>query len=68
MPEGIQQLHLLLAVAPGRMVGRKILDQLADPGAQLVGEMGRRGPDEGVDVTDRRLSHGGLKRNACGPQ
>ena len=59
MPEGVEQLHLLLAVAADRMVGRQILDQLADAGAQLVGEVGCRGPDEGVDVADRRLGHSG---------
>jgi hypothetical protein len=30
----------------------------------LVREVRGRGPDEGVDVTDRGLGHGGLKRNA----
>ncbi len=57
MPEGVEQLHLLLAVAADRMVGRQVLDQLADARAQLVGEVRRRGPDEGVDVADRRLCH-----------
>jgi hypothetical protein len=57
MPEGVEQLHLLFAVAAGRMVGRQVLDQLPDAGAQLVGEMGRRRSDEGVDVADRRLCH-----------
>ena len=39
------------------MVGRQVLDQLADARAELEGEVGRRRPDEGVDVVDRRLGH-----------
>jgi hypothetical protein len=39
------------------MVGREILDELADAGSELVGEVRRRRPDEGVDVVTGRLGH-----------
>ncbi len=39
------------------MIVGKILDQLAHAGAELVREVGRGGPDEGVDVVSRRLDH-----------
>ena len=57
MPEPVEELHLLLAVAADRMVGREILDELADARPELVREVGRRRPDEGVDVVARRLCH-----------
>ena len=57
MPEPVEQLHLLLAVAADGVVGREIPDELEDAGAQLVREMRRRRPDEGVDVAGGRLGH-----------
>ena len=45
------------------MIGRQVLDQLADARSQLVREVRRRRPDEGVDVADRGLGHFGAKRN-----
>lgn len=58
MPEPVEELHLLLAVAPHRVLGRKVLDELADPRTQLVCEMGRRRADERVDVVNGWLGHG----------
>ena len=40
------------------MFGGQILDQLANPGAQLVGEVRGRRADEGVDVVTTGLGHG----------
>jgi hypothetical protein len=57
VPEPVEERHLLLAVAADRVVGRQVRDQLADAGAELVREVRRRGPDERVDVFDRRLGH-----------
>ena len=57
MPEPLEQLDLLLAVAADRVVCRQVLDQLPDAGAQLEGEVRRRRADEGVDVANRRLGH-----------
>ena len=56
---------LSLAVAPGRMVGGKILDQLADAGSELERKMRRRRPDEGVDVADGGLGHDGASVTIC---
>ena len=57
--ESVEELHLLLAVAPDRMVGRQLGDQLAYARPELVREVRRGRPDEGVDVVARRLGHGG---------
>src|SRR5580765_6197904 len=54
MPEPVEQLHLLDAVAAHRALLRQALDQLLDARADLVGEVGCRRPDEGVDLLDRR--------------
>ena len=47
----------LFAVPPDRMVLRKTVHELADPGAELVRELRRCRPDERVDGVDRRLRH-----------
>ena len=57
MSQPVEQLELLLAVAPHRMVRREVLDQVLDAGPDLVGEVRRRRADEGVDVVDGRLHH-----------
>jgi hypothetical protein len=57
MTEPVEQLQLLLAVPANGMIGRQVSDQLADAGSELIGEVGGRRPDEGVDVVDRRLGH-----------
>ena len=56
MPEPVEQCHLLLRIAPDRVILGELLDQLTDTRANLVGEVRRRRPDEGVDVGDRRLA------------
>lgn len=58
MAEPVEQLDLLLTVAPGRMILGEPLDQLADARAQLVREVGRGRADEHVDLLDDRVSHG----------
>jgi drug/metabolite transporter (DMT)-like permease len=58
MPEPIEQLHLLLGVAPDRVAGLELVHELAHAGTDLVREVGRRGPDEGVDVGEGGLGHG----------
>src|SRR5205085_12131659 len=55
--ELVEQLHLPLAVAPDRIVVRKLLDELLDPRPKLVREMRRRRPDQGVDRFFRCLRH-----------
>src|SRR5262249_27465456 len=57
VPEQVEELHLLLAVAAYRMVVRQVLDERANACSELVGELGRRRSDEGVDVVARRLCH-----------
>ena len=57
MPQAVEEFHSLLAVLADRMVVREVLDELADAGPKLVGEVRRGGPDEGVDVVARRLGH-----------
>ena len=54
MPEPVEQLDLLLRVAPHVVVLRQPGDELADARAQLIGEVRRRRPDEGVDVVPGR--------------
>jgi drug/metabolite transporter (DMT)-like permease len=58
MTEPIEQLHLVLGVTPHRMVFREVDGQLANPRAELVGEVRRRRPDELVDRLSGRLGHG----------
>lgn len=50
MAEPVEKLHLLLGVAAERVVGWESGDELADAGAQLVGEVGGRRTDEGIDL------------------
>ena len=57
MAEAIEELHLLLAVAAHRVLGRQLFDELAHAGSQLVGEVRRRRSDELVDVVRGRLRH-----------
>jgi hypothetical protein len=57
MPEAVEQLHPLLAIATNGMVGRQVSDQLPDAGSELVGEVRSCWANEGVDVVDRRLGH-----------
>jgi hypothetical protein len=57
MAESVEELHLLLAVPVHRVLGGEVSDELCDASSQLVREVRRRGPDEGVDVVDRRFSH-----------
>ena len=57
VPEPVEQLHLLLAVAAHGMVVREVLDQLANARAQLVREVRGRRADESVDVVAGRLGH-----------
>jgi drug/metabolite transporter (DMT)-like permease len=59
MSEPVEELDLGLAVPANGMVVRQALDQLADAGAELVGKVRSRRADEGVDVRDGRLGHGG---------
>ena len=57
MPETVEELHLLLAVAPHGMVARQVLDELPYARAELVGEVRGRRPDESIDVVARGLDH-----------
>jgi drug/metabolite transporter (DMT)-like permease len=57
--EAVEQGDLLLGVAADRMGCVEAEHELAHPRAQLVGEVGRRRPDEGVDVGEGRLGHKG---------
>ena len=54
--EPVEQLHLLLRVAPHLVVLGQVEHELLDAGAQLVGEVRRRRPDERVDLVDGGLS------------
>jgi hypothetical protein len=56
--EPVEQLHLLLPVSAHGVVRGQLTDQLAHARAQLVGEMGSGGTDQGIDVVRRRLGHG----------
>jgi hypothetical protein len=58
MSKAIEELRLLLRVLADLMRLGKILDELEDAGAELVGEVRRRRPDDRVDVVLRRLGHG----------
>jgi hypothetical protein len=55
VPEPVEHRDLLFAVAPHGVILRKILHELAHARANLIGEVGRSGADEGVDVGDRRF-------------
>ena len=57
MSEPVEQLHLLLRVPAHRVLLGQVADELAHARAQLVREVRRRGPDEGVDVGEGRLGH-----------
>src|SRR6266487_1981968 len=57
MPEPVEELHLLLAVAPHRVVFREVLDEFLDPSAELVGELWSGRPDERVDGLFGGLGH-----------
>ena len=57
MPEAVEELHLLLAVAADRIAFRQTVDQLGDAGAQLIREMRSRRPGEGVDLLDGGGGH-----------
>ena len=49
----------MFAVAAYLIALGQVLDQFRHARADLVGEVRRRGADEGVDLVDRRASHGG---------
>ncbi len=55
----IEQRDPLLTVAAHRVILGKRLDQLSDASSDLEREVWCRRPDEGLDVVDRRLRHGG---------
>ena len=55
MAEAIEKLHLRLGVAAHLVILGKPGDELAHPGAELVGEVRSCGPDEGVHVGSGRL-------------
>jgi hypothetical protein len=58
--ETVQPLDLLFCVSPHVAVVRKLRDELAYASSELVGEVGGRRADEGVDVVAGRLAlHGG---------
>jgi hypothetical protein len=57
MAEPVEQLDLLLAVPPRRMILGESCDQLADTRAELVREVGCGRADELVDLLDDRVSH-----------
>ena len=58
MTKPVEQLDLLLAVTPGRMVLGEPGDQLTNTRAQLIREVGRGRARELVDLLDDRVSHG----------
>jgi len=66
MAEVVQEPQPCFPVTTYLVVGGQVFDQLPDPRAQLVGEVRRCGPDESVDVADRRFGHDGRKRNGYG--
>jgi hypothetical protein len=57
MPEPVEQLHLLVGIPAHLVVFGEILHELVDAGAELVGEVRRRGSDERVHVVPGRLRH-----------
>ena len=64
MAEAIEPRHLRLAVRAHVAAGRSVDEELLDPRPDLVREVGRRRPDEGVDVVASRLCHDGEERIA----
>ena len=54
--EPVEPLHLLLGVPAHVVVGRQPVDELAHARPELVGEVRRRRPDEGVDVVAGRVA------------
>ena len=63
MPEPVEQLELLLAVAAHGVFLRQVGDELADARAQLVGEVRRRRADQCIDVSPGRLPAHAAKPN-----
>jgi hypothetical protein len=61
--EAVEQLDLLLAVPPHRVIVGQLLDQLTDARSDLVREVRCRRPDERVDVLPGRLSRHGAERS-----
>ena len=61
--EIVEQPDLLLAEAPHRVVVGQAVDQLAHARPDLEREVGRRRPDEGLDVVEGRLGHRARKPN-----
>ena len=57
MAEPVEQLQLLLAIPPERVVLGQVLHEFLDPRAQLVREVRRRRPDECVNGLPGRLRH-----------
>src|ERR1039457_186998 len=66
MAQPVEQRHLLVRVEPHGMVVRQVDEELLDARAQLVREVRRRGPDEGVDVGEGRLGHRGNPNGRVG--
>jgi Phosphotransferase enzyme family len=56
MSKAVEHRHLLLGVASHGVILGKIFHELSHARAQLVGELRRGRPGEGVDVGDRRLA------------
>ena len=67
VPEAVEELHLLLAVLAHGVIVGEVLDELPHAGAELVREVRRRRPDEGVDVVARRLDHSRQPNGRVGP-
>ena len=64
MPEPVEARHLRFAVRPDVAAGGCVEEELLEARADLVREVGRRRPDEGVDVVASRLCHDGEERIA----
>ena len=58
MTEAVEQLRLLLGIAPHLVVLGQVFDQLQDTRAELVREVRRRRTDDRVDVVSGRNGHG----------
>ena len=57
MTEPVEELDLLLAVPPDRVVGRQVGNRLPHAGPDLVREVRRRRADEGVDGLEGGFGH-----------
>jgi hypothetical protein len=57
MAEPVEQLHLFLAVASGRVILGEPCDELVHARAQLVRKVGRGRADKLVDLLDDRICH-----------